>query len=206
MATETITYIAELQRNFSKYRDSRFRGLDNLFEAHKSGAVVFKPDQVEHNLLIPPCTEEERGQIVRKIQPAKRHKHFGSMQSSQALAQSVFGTIEVLNRLPLLSSVKSEDGLPAFGPTLNQTKLYFEKEVQTLGELAQHETQVDVCFEGSYCVALECKLARSAKANLARWAYHGCPSLLVGASPQRRRPDLDPGSGGGGPHSKEMPL
>src|ERR1700730_14604287 len=33
--------------------------------------------------------------------------------------------------------------------------------------------------------------SHSAKANLARWAYHGCPWLLVGASPQHRRPDLD---------------
>src|SRR5438093_9151191 len=47
--------------------------------------------------------------------------------------------------------------------------------------------------------------SRSAKANLARWACHGCPSLLIGASPQRRRPDLDPGSGSAEPHSKEMP-
>jgi AhpD family alkylhydroperoxidase len=31
------------------------------------------------------------------------------------------------------------------------------------------------------------------------------PSPLVGASPQRRRPDLAPGSGSAEPHSKEMP-
>src|SRR5260221_12855965 len=45
--------------------------------------------------------------------------------------------------------------------------------------------------------------SRSAKANLARWACHECPWLLAGASPQRRRPDLDPGSGSAEPHSKE---
>jgi hypothetical protein len=40
--------------------------------------------------------------------------------------------------------------------------------------------------------------SRSAKANLARWACHGRPWLLVGASRQRRRPDLDPGSDNAG--------
>jgi hypothetical protein len=160
MAPEMGTYITGLQRNFSKYRESRFAGLEDLFE-DKSRAVVFKPGQVENNILIPPCSANEREYIVGKIPPSRRHKHFGSMQSSQALAQSVFGTIEVLNRLPLLSAVKSEDGLPAFGPTLSQAKLYFEKEMQTLGEKAQRATSVDVWFEGTYCVAVECKLGES---------------------------------------------
>jgi hypothetical protein len=154
------TYITDLQRNFSKYRDNRFAGLRDLFEIHKGGAVVFRPGQVENNLLVPPwCTANEREQIIRKILPSKRHKHFGSMRSSQALAQSVFGTIEVLNKLSLLSGVKSEDGRSAFGPMVSQAKLDFEKEMKTLGELKGHKTSIDVWFEAHYRVAVECKLS-----------------------------------------------
>jgi hypothetical protein len=40
---------------------------------------------------------------------------------------------------------------------------------------------------------------------LGRWACHGCPLLLVGAWQQRRRLDLDHGSGSAEPHSKGMP-
>src|SRR5215510_14437469 len=36
--------------------------------------------------------------------------------------------------------------------------------------------------------------SRSAKASPARWACHGCPWFLVGASPQRRRPDCTVGT------------
>ena len=37
------TYLKGLQRNFSKFRDGRFAGSEDLFETHKGGAVVFKP-------------------------------------------------------------------------------------------------------------------------------------------------------------------
>ena len=83
------------------------------------------------------------------------------MQSSQALAQSVFGTIDTLGRLPLLEMVKAEDGRPAFGPSLKQSKLEFEKEMTTLGEGTRGATSVDVWFEGTYRVAVECKLAEA---------------------------------------------
>lgn len=160
MTAEVSNYIAGLRRNFSEYRRSRFAGQDGLFEPRaKGGAVVFSRGEVENNLLIPLCSKEDRQQIIAKISPAKRHRHFGSMQSSQALAQSVFGTIEVLKRLPLLSALKSEDGQLAFGPMLNHAKLELEKGIKTLGERPPRETSVDVWFEGDYRVAVECKLA-----------------------------------------------
>jgi len=148
-------YLTKLEAKFNEFRAAHFTRSQDLFEARKGSAVVFK--QAELNLLIPPfCTSAERQQIIEKIPPAKRHKHFASMRSSQALAQSVFGTIEVLNRLPKLSAVKSEDGRLAFGNTLCQTKLCFEKEMQTLEE--PNPTSVDVWFDGPYRIAVECKL------------------------------------------------
>ena len=42
---------------------------------------------------------------------------------------------------------------------VSQAKPYFEKEMQTLGELPHAATSVDIWFEGAtYCVAVECKL------------------------------------------------
>jgi hypothetical protein len=71
----------------------------------------------------------------------------------------VFGVIEVLGRLPLLATVRAEDGRPAFGPSPDRSNLEFEKSVTTLGEVGERATSVDVWFEGSYRVAVECKLA-----------------------------------------------
>jgi hypothetical protein len=81
------------------------------------------------------------------------------MQSSQALAQSVFGTIAILNLLPLMSAIVAEDGLPAFGSNLDVSKLELEKAIQTLGEQRSRRTSIDVWFEGPYRVAVECKLS-----------------------------------------------
>jgi hypothetical protein len=84
------------------------------------------------------------------------------MRSSQALTQSVFGTIKVLDHLRLLSSVVAEGGRPAFGPTLNETTLELEKPVGTLGEQPGRSTSVDVWWgSGPYRVAVECKLSEA---------------------------------------------
>jgi Restriction Endonuclease associating with ARP len=81
------------------------------------------------------------------------------MQSSQALAQTVFGTFFVLDRLPLLSAVKTDDGQPAFGRVVCETTAEFEKCVRTLGE--PRPTSIDVWLNGPYRVAIECKLSES---------------------------------------------
>ena len=81
------------------------------------------------------------------------------MQSSQALTQSVFGTIDVLCSLQFLASVVSDDGQPAFGPVPTGTRLELEKDIHTLGERPPRTTSVDVWLDGDYRVAVECKLA-----------------------------------------------
>lgn len=81
------------------------------------------------------------------------------MQSSQALAQSIFGTIAVSGRLPILADIVAENGLPAFGPVAAGTVLELEKQVTTLGE--PRLTSIDVWLGGSYRVAVECKLAEA---------------------------------------------
>src|SRR5271165_3603008 len=86
------TYVASLRAAFGAYRFTRFAAEDHLFEPRPSGgAVVFHRDHVAANLLIPPTASAKgRRQIIDLIAQAQRHRHFGSMQSSQALAQSVF--------------------------------------------------------------------------------------------------------------------
>ena len=122
------------------------------------GPVVFDRGHVAENLLIPPtASAQDRRRIIDLIPQAQRHRHFGSMQSSQALAQSVFGTITILNRLPLMSAIVAEDGRAAFGPNLDESKLEPEKAIQTLGE--PRRTSIDMWFEGPYRVAVECKLS-----------------------------------------------
>jgi hypothetical protein len=50
-----VHYITSLRGKFNEFRGVEFKGSEDLFETRKSGAVVFKPEHVELNLLIPPC-------------------------------------------------------------------------------------------------------------------------------------------------------
>jgi len=163
-------YIAMLRVKFSEYRRARFAGHDNLFEQRPEGdAVVFNREHVAANLLIPFFAKAvDRQRIIGQLPQDRRHRHFASMQSSQALAQSVFGTIKALGRLPLLSSVVAENGQSAFSPTLSEEMLELEKSIHTLGERPGRSTSVDVWLGGCYRVAVECKLAEAYFGNCSR--------------------------------------
>jgi hypothetical protein len=152
-------YTRLLREGFAAYRRLRFEGQDQLFERRPAGdPVVFLPEHRDANVLVlPSATTSVSEQIIATIPRSQRHKHFGSMQSSQALAQSVFGTIKILQLLPLMAHVKADDGSSAFGPDVNESTLELEWAVQTLGE--PRSTSVDVWLGNSYRVAIECKLS-----------------------------------------------
>ena len=119
MSSEHDHYIVALRQQFAEYRKVHFAGQEHLFEDRPEGdAVVWAADHQDKNVMVPPCEPSLREQIIRKIPVSQRHQHFASMQSSQALAQTVFGVIEVLSNLSMLSGVKAEDGRSAFGPAL----------------------------------------------------------------------------------------
>lgn len=157
----TSAYLARLRAGFWAYRQSRFQGQDHLFEPRPEGdAVVFHQDHRSANLLVPPfATQKQRDQIIGLIRPGQRQRHFGSMQSSQALAQSVFGAIQVLGHDAVLANMVAEDGRPAFGPSPDAARMRLEEPVRWLGE--PRPTSVDVWLGGPDRVAIECKLAES---------------------------------------------
>jgi Restriction Endonuclease associating with ARP len=150
-------FVRMLRANFREYRRQHFDEKDNMFRS-EGDAVVFLKEHGAANLLVPPfATKEQHDRIVAMIPTNQRHRHFGSMQSSQAIAQSVFGTIESFNCLPLLANVIEEDGRQAFSPASEKTTLHMEREIDFFGE--PRPTSIDVWLEGPYRVAIECKLA-----------------------------------------------
>jgi hypothetical protein len=129
----TADFIRMLRAKFRDYRRQHFDGKDNMFRSG-GDAVVFLKEHAAANLLVPPfASKEQRDRIVDMIPTNQRHRHFGSMQSSQAIAQSVFGTIASFNCLPSLTNVIAEDGRQAFSSALEKTTLYLERKVNFLG-------------------------------------------------------------------------
>lgn len=135
MATQYGDYIKALQRGFREYRNTHYGNRPELFKSYnEDGPVVWTDLSRDLNVMTPTCAPSLREMVVKKIPRSKRHRHFGSMQSSQALVQSTFGVIEAFDRLAVLANVRDEEGGHAFGPSAATGNLTFEKQITALGE------------------------------------------------------------------------
>lgn len=153
----------------SSYMDAVFGSLWNWADLHHVDQLdggrrqgrppVLNPKFSEKNVLVPP-TETHADQIRAAIRTSQRHKHFASLRSSQALAQSVFGSISAFGRLNLLEQITAEDERPAFFTESGAWELELEYEVGTLGE--PRPTSVDVMLNRpNQQIAIECKFMES---------------------------------------------
>ena len=153
-------YISALIQRFWDYVEAESIGEQDLLESDKRNPrrpPVFRRSNASHNILISPNTDEaSRNAIVSTLATKERHRHFGSMRSSQALAQSVFGNLLVEGKLGLLDGLEADENLPAFNDNLGRASLQLEYTVSHLGE--PRPTSVDVWFASECRIAVECKL------------------------------------------------
>jgi hypothetical protein len=152
-------YVASLFDSFAAYRQAKFPN-DDLFvkpREPRNHPQEFKKLAADQNVILPPsCSAEISAAIIGSIPAKKRHPKFGSMRSSQALAQSVFGGLSALGRLDVLASILAEDGRPAFFSGDGPHQIELEHDIATLGE--PRSTSIDVLFTGATRVAVEVKL------------------------------------------------
>ncbi|MDO9088130.1 MAG: hypothetical protein Q7U53_18125 [Anaerolineaceae bacterium] len=123
----------------------------------EKGPSVFLPRFADFNVITNPgAVLHEKVGLLSYIPTNEHHKWFRSMNSSQALAQSVFGNLAIHGFLEALSDLLDDDGGVLFG----RAKLYpenfcMEYKVKLLGE--PRPTSLDGYFFGEYRVAMECK-------------------------------------------------
>jgi hypothetical protein len=155
------TYIRRLNRHFRDYVESDpdlFAGLLDTDESTDRRPPVFKAPFAGQNILIAPVTTPENCLSIEDTLPKQeRHRFFGSMRSSQALAQSVFGNLIAQGKMDVLGDLESDEGLPAFFDDLGDAKVALEHAVWHLGE--PRSTSIDLWAEDSKRVAIECKLS-----------------------------------------------
>jgi hypothetical protein len=153
----------------TNYLETTYRALWAWAERHHGGELdggrrqgrppVLKPEFASRNVLAPP-DGSQADKIRAAIGSAQRHKHFASLRSSQALAQSVFGAISAFERLGVFEAVTAECGRPAFFQTHRGWTVALEHEVDTLGE--PRPTSIDVLLSGpDRRVAIECKFTEA---------------------------------------------
>jgi hypothetical protein len=159
-----MNYKQDLVSRFWEYQSAHFGDRPALFERSNNGSgrpPVFVKDQAHHNVIVSPAADaRSAGSMLGLIPYRERHKWFGSMSSSQALAQSVFGNLAANGALRVLYEVSDDDGRPLLDRGLGLIEAFgMETKVSHLGE--PRPTSIDVSFFGARRVAIECKLTES---------------------------------------------
>ncbi len=154
-------YVARLTRHLWSYQQSHFPRWEEYLEKPEDATgrpPVFLKEKADWNVLFKPGeSEERRSRILQEIPDTERHRWFRSMKSSQAIAQTVFGTLKVYGALKDLAEMHDETGLPLFGDAeVTPENCTMEYHVDYLGE--PRSTSVDLFISGNYRVAIECKL------------------------------------------------
>jgi hypothetical protein len=158
---ERNDYLQSLFRTFWSYRRTAFAPGDDAFETHRTeefGPPVFRRAHAGRNVLLPHGAPPDIVEaILDTIPVVARHKWFGSMRSSQALAQSVFGGLRETAHIGALEGLMADDGRSAFFDSADGVSITLEHTLSHLNE--PRPTSVDVFIDGTQRVAVEVKLA-----------------------------------------------
>lgn len=150
----------KLTQRYWKYQETQFSNQLNLFERPKADhgrPPVFIREESWRNVITDPnADQEEIKQLIALVPDGERHRWYGSMNSSQALAQSVLGNLAVNNLLERLSDINSDEGNELFGDVQHLSDNFsMEHKVNYLGE--PRSTSLDGLISGDYQIAIECK-------------------------------------------------
>ena len=153
-------YRDQLIKRYWAYQEAYFPEIGEFFdrsEATPKRPPVFLEHHARKNVITNPnASHEEIDHLFGMMLDGERHTHFRSMNSSQALAQSVFGNLVVYGYLNILTDLKDETGLPLFVEALlSPENFHMEYRIKHLGE--RRATSLDCFVSGKYRVAIECK-------------------------------------------------
>lgn len=164
MIASAKEYREDLLQRYWEYRKEHFTDEQGVYDSRYeklTSPPVFKRSEAQRNVISNPnASENEKRKLLALIPDGEWHKWYGSMNSSQALAQSVLGNLSVYGFLNCLSKVKDDDGLDLFSKaTLSSNNFEMEHKVDHLKE--PRPTSLDGYISGDYQIAIECKFTES---------------------------------------------
>lgn len=159
-----VDYKANLNQRYWKYQKSQFSNGQRFFErpdAQDGRPPVFIASESWRNIIInPTASQQEIDRLLALVSEGEKHKWFRSMNSSQALAQSILGNLIIHDSLHYLSEIKDDDGLDLFGKArISSVNFAMEYKVNYLGE--PRSTSLDSYISGDYRIAIECKFTEA---------------------------------------------
>ena len=161
---ESTNFKTDLIQRYWYYQRSQFPDWEKHFEkpfAQNLRPPVFLISQSTKNILINrDASQQEKDKLLDFVPKGEHHKWFRSMNSSQALSQSILGNLAVYGFLNELSDLKDDDGLDLFGKAeITNDNFCMEHKIKYLGE--PHSTSLDGYISGDYKVAIECKFTET---------------------------------------------
>jgi hypothetical protein len=158
--SQATAYKTELNQRYWAYQEVHFPVLEKFFEQPRTEGIrppVFRTEESWRNVIVNPnASPQEIKNLLAFVPMGERHKWFRSMNSSQALAQSVFGNLAVHGFFHHLAELQSDEGEPLFGEAqVSSDNFEMEYKVNYLGE--PRSTSLDGYISGNYRVAIECK-------------------------------------------------
>lgn len=165
-------YKADLNQRYWEYQKSpQFSLFERPYADDGRPPVFIRSEGAWKNVIVnPDSSEKEKNEKLLDLIPkGEWHKWFGSMNSSQALAQSVLGNLFIYDSLHYLSEIKDDEGMDLFGKAkILKDNFNFEMEykINYLGE--PRRTSLDVYISGDYRIAIECKFTEAEAGTCSR--------------------------------------
>ncbi len=158
-------YKADLNQRYWEYqKSSQFSIFERPYADGGRPPVFIRSEGAWQNVITNPdmskASEEKKKKLLDLIPKGEWHKWFGSMNSSQALAQSVLGNLFVYDSLHYLSELKDDEGMDLFGSAnFKSDNFEMEHKIDYLGE--PRPTSLDGYISGDYRIAIECKFTEA---------------------------------------------
>ncbi len=158
------SYKEDLVNGYWDYQRRFFPDVQRYFErpfAPDGRPPVFLKHHARLNIIVNPnATQNETRRLFDVLRGLQRHRWFGSMNSSQALAWSVLANLKTHYHLNLLAEINGDDGEPLLGKAqVSPESLVIEHKINYLGE--PRPTSLDALVSGPYQVAIECKFTEA---------------------------------------------
>jgi hypothetical protein len=153
-------YSDSLNQRYWSYQEARFPDWDRYLDrpnAHDGRPPVFLPREAWRNVIVDPdATPQDAARLLALVPEGERHKWFRSMNSSQALAQTVLGNLSTHGLLGVLTELAADEGSPLLGDAQPSAEAFaMEFKIDYLRE--PRPTSLDGYVSGHYHVAIECK-------------------------------------------------
>ena len=157
-------YREGLNRRYWQYLRTHYPDWQKYFERDEAAdgrPPVFIRSEAWRNVLMAPDAGPEEIELLLSLIPVgERHRWYGSMNSSQALAHSVFGNLLVHGHINCLRDLRDAEGRNLFGNTdISADNFSMEHRVGYLGE--PRPTSLDAFISGDHQIAIECKFTET---------------------------------------------